>query len=146
MRKLCRRTRQLSTIVAARLQPFHRFVYRFSFDPLSFAMGFGSHMVSDAVGFHKNGGYLGSSVQSYVTTFSFMNSIDSLVMADYLQDSAEPWITSDANNFVANAGAYYRSINNQYPQFTSQQVAQCTEPWAETISSLLGINKVQVCS
>lgn len=48
-----------------------------SFDPLSFALGFGSHMVADIVGFHSNGGYLGSTVPSYVTEFQFMSAIDS---------------------------------------------------------------------
>jgi hypothetical protein len=34
-------------------------------------------MASDIVGFHAHGGYLGSTVPSYVTEFQFMSAIDS---------------------------------------------------------------------
>lgn len=52
-----------------------------TFDPVSFALGFGSHMVADIVGFNPHGGYLGTPESNFVTVFQFMSAVDGYFLA-----------------------------------------------------------------
>lgn len=75
-------------------------------------------MVGDLVGFHNNGGYLGPTVQSWVTFFPFMSVVDAFLYArnSFTQSQlALPWATTDAAAFIVGAGDYYRSLNPNFP-------------------------------
>eukprot|EP01116_Phalansterium_solitarium_P000624 TRINITY_DN10451_c0_g1_i1.p2 TRINITY_DN10451_c0_g1~~TRINITY_DN10451_c0_g1_i1.p2 ORF type:complete len:286 (-),score=92.51 TRINITY_DN10451_c0_g1_i1:2118-2975(-) len=114
-----------------------------TFNPLSFALGYGSHMIADLVGFFPTGGYLGPTVQSYVTAFPFMTAADALASTlDTLSDSA--WATADSSNFVTAAGAFYRSTNPSFPTYSVGDVDNCTMPWQVTQFELTRLSALEV--
>eukprot|EP01122_Echinamoeba_exundans_P014061 TRINITY_DN6293_c0_g1_i1.p1 TRINITY_DN6293_c0_g1~~TRINITY_DN6293_c0_g1_i1.p1 ORF type:complete len:288 (-),score=53.59 TRINITY_DN6293_c0_g1_i1:110-973(-) len=116
-----------------------------TFDPLSFALGYGSHMASDVVGFHANGGYLGSSVPSYVTEFQFMSAIDSYFLTKFSFSGAQ-WATDEASNFMAAASVYINKQNPSFAVFNVDQVNACVMPWKGTIESLVKMSTMQAQS
>eukprot|EP01102_Stenamoeba_stenopodia_P009832 TRINITY_DN2914_c0_g1_i1.p1 TRINITY_DN2914_c0_g1~~TRINITY_DN2914_c0_g1_i1.p1 ORF type:complete len:288 (-),score=54.04 TRINITY_DN2914_c0_g1_i1:154-1017(-) len=106
-----------------------------SFDPLSFALGFGSHMIADFVGFHPDGGYLGTTVPSWITEFPFMTTIDALVLS-YGPLPNFDWTSPDALAFVLEAGQYYRSLNSEFPTYNLTELEICVLPWQDVQNQL----------
>jgi len=115
-----------------------------SFDALSFALGFGSHMIGDLVGFHAGGGYLGTNVLSWITEFPFMTSIDALVLNLNETLPNFPWASSDAISFLLAAGKYYRSINPNFPTFNQTDLELCVLPWEGVQNELVQQATLQV--
>jgi len=117
-------------------------------DPLSLALGFGSHMIADLVGFHQNGGYLGSTVQGWVTFFPFMSAVDAFLYATDSFSQSEldlPWASDAAADFVSAASEYYRThFKSDFPVVTREAVLDCIMPWQETQDQLVNIaQKIQ---
>ena len=101
-------------------------------------------MVGDLVGFHNNGGYLGSTVQSWVTFFPFMSVVDAFL---YARNSftpsqlALPWATTDAAAFIVAAGNYYRSLNPNFPSYNVSDVLSCILAWQQTQQELGNVSE-----
>jgi hypothetical protein len=93
-----------------------------TFDPLSFALGFGGHMIADYVGFHAQGGILGSTVPNYLTSFPIMTSLDAMALevaqnssaspSSPLLNGSSPWASQDAAMFLVQAAEWYRSTHD----------------------------------
>jgi len=113
-----------------------------TFDPLSMALGYGSHMIADIVGFFPGKGYLGT-VPSYVTFFPFMTAIDALVSTLDTFPPGEEWGSMEASAFLSAATQYYNSIEPTFPQFNTTAVANCALPWAETDNQLVSLANLQ---
>lgn len=114
-----------------------------TFDPVSLALGYGSHMIADIVGFYVGKGYLGT-VPSYVTFFPFMTAIDALVSTLTTFPANEPWGSLETSAFIAAATSYYNSVNPSFPVFNTTQVANCAMPWASTDDELVQLANLQV--
>jgi len=115
-------------------------------DPLSLALGFGSHMISDYVGFHSSASYLGIPVTSYLLTFPFMSAIDALAitLSETPLITPSPWESLQAAQFISDASAYYHGISSSFPAFTVQQVYSCIGPWNATATSLAALAELQI--
>jgi len=118
-----------------------------TFDPMTFSLGYGSHMIADKVGFYTQGkgGYLGPTVQSYVTFFPFMTNIDALVTT---RDSFPPntnWTSNEAIEYLSAATQYYHTVSNgQFGFYNVTAVANCLNPWAITAEDLHQMAQLQV--
>eukprot|EP01112_Ceratiomyxa_fruticulosa_P001024 TRINITY_DN109_c0_g2_i1.p1 TRINITY_DN109_c0_g2~~TRINITY_DN109_c0_g2_i1.p1 ORF type:complete len:281 (+),score=49.13 TRINITY_DN109_c0_g2_i1:75-845(+) len=118
-----------------------------SFDPLSFALGYGSHMVADYVGFHSTGAYLGSTVPSYITEFPFMSAIDAqaIYMTGDRLLTEYPWTSDVAAEFVQSASQYYNGVSNgTYPVLNLTEIENCILPWNDTAFTLSAMSTLQV--
>jgi len=113
-----------------------------TFDPKSFALGYGSHMISDQVGFYPVKGYLGT-VPNYVTFFPFMTAIDALVSTLGTFPPGEEWGSLESSGFLAAATKYYNNINPSFEPFNTSFVADCALPWAQTDAQLVELANLQ---
>eukprot|EP01116_Phalansterium_solitarium_P008115 TRINITY_DN2142_c0_g2_i1.p1 TRINITY_DN2142_c0_g2~~TRINITY_DN2142_c0_g2_i1.p1 ORF type:complete len:288 (-),score=56.51 TRINITY_DN2142_c0_g2_i1:155-1018(-) len=114
-----------------------------TFSPLAFALAYGSHTISDIVGFFPSAGYLGASVQSWVTTFPFMTAIDALASSQ-VQPPASPWATADSSAFVVAAGKFIRGTISDFPAYATGDVDNCTMPWQVTQQRLTEIAALEL--
>jgi hypothetical protein len=126
-----------------------------TFDPLSFALGFGGHMIADYVGFHSQGGILGSTVPNYITSFPIMTSLDAMAL-EVAQNSSlsstspplngsSPWATQEAAVFLVQAANWYRSTYDpSFIQFSVSDVLSCIQPWQATQQSLTQLAQFQL--
>jgi len=92
-------------------------------------------MIADFVGFHPDGGYLGTAVASWISEFPFMTSIDALVLSNGPLPTFD-WVTPEALEFVYEAGQYYHSINSDFASYNLTQLEICTLPWQNVQNEL----------
>ena len=92
-------------------------------------------MIADFVGFHPDGGFLGTSAPSWITEFPFMTTIDALVLS-YGPLPAFDWVTPEALAFVLEAGQYYHSLNSEFPSYNLTELEICVLPW-QTVQNQL---------
>jgi len=117
-----------------------------TFDPLAFGLGYGSHMIADLVGFYA-GGYLGSTVQSYVTFFPFMTAIDSFVSFRDVFPPNTPWTSQETITFFSAATQYLNNVTKgKILVYNITEVENCLLPWAETDDGLIELALLQASS
>jgi len=103
-----------------------------------FMLGFGSHMVADAVGFHASGGYLSRGLNTkkglinWVTMQPRMQGIDA-----YIKDSLRlttgslprQLLDADIVDLVSKSTAQYATTHPGFPTFNNTVIFNCTSSW-----------------
>jgi len=114
---------------------------------MSLAAGYGTHMIADYVGFHKDGGILGSTVPSWVSEFPYMTALDGLVLRLYPNlNVSSPWETDATVQFLVDATNYYHTIDPTIPVWTEEEIGQCLLPWGTTIDTMTILAQLQADS
>jgi hypothetical protein len=118
-----------------------------TFDPVSYSLGYGSHMMADKVGFYTQGkgGFLGPTVPNYVTFFPFMTAIDALVITRDSFPASVNWTSDEAIQYLSAATKYYNSVSNgKFAFYNTSDVTDCLIPWADTDEQLLQLAELQM--
>jgi hypothetical protein len=131
-------------------------LYGDSFDAVSFAAGFGSHCLSDMVGFDFPRGYfnakpaalVGAAVD-WLYTWPLMVAVDAAVVTNFSTcrpgDGPLPTmlpsggISAAGAAFMARATAAYRVQNPAFPAVNASTLAACSAGWAQHVQSVTAV-------
>lgn len=105
---------------------------------LALAQGFASHAVADYAGFLPTGLLYTPLPTDWLTMFPFMLTVDAYLLQNF-SATCTPNLTvgalsEEGASFIANATAYYNTINSQFPVLNTTQVLSCTDRWARQVS------------
>jgi len=110
-----------------------------------FMLGFGSHMVADAVGFHASGGYLSSGLNTkkglinWVTMQPRMQGIDAYIK-DILSLSTNSLpghlLGADVIDFISQSTSQYAITHPGFPTFNNTVISNCTGSWIGMVQRL----------